>query len=75
MPDVQVAIWLRREPGMDGHALEPPPLCDVFVDELMDKMFTLLGDRGLAFLGHVVTLLTKNFLSCPKMDILNYTKC
>ena len=60
VPDVQIAVGLRREPGVDGHALEPATLCDVLVDKLMDKMFAfgLLGNRGHIFLGHVVTLLT-----------------
>ena len=53
--DVQIAVGLRRETGVDGHALELTTLCDVLVDELMDKVFALglLGQRGLVFLGHV----------------------
>ena len=52
---MQIAVGLRRETGVDGHALELTTLCDVLVDELMDKVFALglLGQRGLVFLGHV----------------------
>ena len=58
--DVQIAVGLRRETGMDGHALEPATLRDVLVDELMNEIlaFGLLGQESLRFLGHVVTLLT-----------------
>ena len=52
--DVQIAVGLRGEAGVDGHALVLPTLCDVLVDELMDKVFALLG--------HDLTLLGKNFL-------------
>ena len=53
--NMQVAIGLRRETGVDGHALELTTLCDVLVDELMDEVFALglLGKGSLVFLGHV----------------------
>ena len=51
--DVQVAVGLRRETGVDGHSLELTTLCDVLVDEIQDKVFAgLLRFGGLDFLGH-----------------------
>ena len=57
--DVQVAVGFRREAGVDGHALELPTFCNVFVDELMDEILALgfpcFG--GFELLGHVVVTL------------------
>ena len=39
--DVQIAVWLRREAGMDGHALILPALSDVFFNEGLDKIIDL----------------------------------
>ena len=62
MADVQIAVGLRRETGVDGHSLELTTLCDVLVDKVQNKVFTLryllgLGGTGLSFLGHCLTLL------------------
>ena len=58
--DVQIAVGLRRETGVNGQSLEPATLCDVLVDKVQNKVFalgTLLVQRGLPFLGHCLTLL------------------
>ena len=60
--DVQIAVRLRRETGVNGHSLELTTLCDVLVDKIVDKVFALryllgFGGIGLSFLGHFLTLL------------------
>ena len=64
--DVQIAVGLRRETGVDGHSLELTTLCDVLVDKVQNKVLTfryLLGPGGigLCFLGHCLTLLVWYF--------------
>ena len=39
--DVEIAVRLRREAGMDGHALILPALSDVFFNEGLDKIIDL----------------------------------
>ena len=61
--DVQIAVGLRRETGVNGQSLEPATLCDVLVDKVQNKVFafgTLLRQRGLHFLGHCFTLLIRS---------------
>ena len=61
--DVQIAVGLRRETGVNGQSLEPATLCDVLVDKVQNKVFalgTLLRQRGLHFLGHCLTLLVRS---------------
>ena len=65
--DMQIAVGLRRETGVDGHSLELTTLCDVLVDKVQNKVFALrylLGLRGigLSFLGHCLTLLISRIL-------------
>ena len=51
--DMQIAVRLRREAGVDGHSLELTTLCDVLVDEIDNEVFAgLLRFGGLDFLGH-----------------------
>ena len=52
--DVQVAVGLRREPGVDGHALELTTLGDVLVNEIMDEV---LRHGGFQLFWHVNSLL------------------
>ena len=54
MADVQVAVGLRGEPGVDGHALELTTLGDVLVDEIMDEV---LRHGGVPLFWHVDSLL------------------
>ena len=54
MADVQVAVGLRREPGVDGHALELTTLGDVLVNEIMDEV---LRHGGFQLFWHVNSLL------------------
>ena len=63
--DVQIAVRLRRETGVNGHSLELTTLCDVLVDKVQDKVPALryllrLRGIGLLFLGHCLTLLIVN---------------
>ena len=78
--DVQIAVGLRRETGVDGHSLELTTLCDVLVDKVQNKVFALrhrlgLGGIGLSFLGHCLTLLVgRIFVLFPvKKPDLYYT--
>ena len=62
--DVQVAVWLGRETGVNGHSLELTTLCDVLVVKVQNKVLALRGllgrgGTGLSFLGHCLTLLIK----------------
>ena len=51
--DMQIAVRLRRETGVDGHSLKLTTLCDVLVDEIDNEVFAgLLRFGGLDFLGH-----------------------
>ena len=51
--NMQIAVGLRRETGVDGHSLELTTLCDVLVDEIDNEVFAgLLRFGGLDFLGH-----------------------
>ena len=50
MADVQIAVGLRREPGVDGHALELTTLGDVLVNEIMDEV---LRHGGFQLFWHV----------------------
>ena len=54
VPDVQIAVGLRREPGVDGHALELTTLGDVLVNEIMDEV---LRHGGFQLFWHVNSLL------------------
>ncbi len=36
--DVQVAVWLRREPGVDGHPGKPAARGNILIDERVDKI-------------------------------------
>ena len=38
MADVEIAVGLGGEPGVDSHALVLPALSDVLVDEVVDKV-------------------------------------
>ena len=60
MADMEIAVRLGRETGVNSHTLELTTLCDVLVDKSMDKVFAfgnLGGFGGLSFLGHFLTLL------------------
>ena len=54
MADVQVAVGLRGEPGVDGHALELTTLGDVLVDKVMDEV---LRHGGVQLFWHILSLL------------------
>ena len=59
VPDVQVAVGLRREPGVDGHPLELAAGADVLLDESVDKVPALrrLVLRQLDLLCHALSFL------------------
>ena len=56
MADVQVAVGLRREAGVDGHALELSAGGDILRDERVDEVAALaaLGLHGLALVCHML---------------------
>ena len=58
--DMEIAVRLGRETGVNSHTLELTTLCDVLVDKIMNEVFALgnlHGLGGLHFLGHSLTLL------------------
>ncbi len=57
--DVQIAVGLRREPGVDGHPLELAAGADVPLDESVDKVPALrrLVLRQLDLLCHALSFL------------------
>ena len=69
--DVQVAVGLRRETGVDRHPLVLAPGRKILRDEIVNKVAALAalrllgGDRDLVFLTHVVLLLIEN-VDCVK---------
>ena len=71
MADVQVAVGLRRETGVDRHPLVLAPGRKILRDEIVNKVAALAalrllgGDRDLVFLTHVVLLLIEN-VDCVK---------
>lgn len=70
--DVQIAVGLRRETGVNGQSLEPATLCDVLVDKVQNKVFalgTLLVQRGLPFLGHCLTLLVRSYFRACTLNL------
>ena len=59
VPDVQVAVGLRREPGVDGHPLKLAAGADVLLDESVNKVPALrrLVLRQLDLLCHALSFL------------------
>ena len=55
--DVEIAVGLGGEPGVDSHALVLPALSDVLVDEVVDKV---LAHGYVQFFCHVCHSLVKN---------------
>ena len=77
MADVQIAVGLRRETGVDLHALVLAAGCKILRDEIVDKIAALgalrllRGDNGFVFLAHIALLLIVKYIS-RKNTILLY---
>ena len=54
MADVEIAVGLGGKTGVDGHALVLAALCNILINEIVDK---ILGHYGVEFLRHRDTLL------------------